>query len=60
MKPLRSFWSSNSEHHVSTEELSCPMCCEIFKAPVLLSCSHVINSLYIADHATNTQQNPQF
>ncbi|XP_067234709.1 uncharacterized protein [Chanodichthys erythropterus] len=26
--------------HVSSEELSCPVCCEIFKAPVLLSCSH--------------------
>ncbi|KAF4095525.1 hypothetical protein G5714_023128 [Onychostoma macrolepis] len=26
--------------HVSAEELSCPVCCEIFKAPVLLSCSH--------------------
>uniref|UniRef100_A0A671L503 RING-type domain-containing protein n=1 Tax=Sinocyclocheilus anshuiensis TaxID=1608454 RepID=A0A671L503_9TELE len=22
------------------EELSCPVCCEIFKHPVLLSCSH--------------------
>ncbi|XP_077073798.1 zinc-binding protein A33-like isoform X2 [Siphateles boraxobius] len=26
--------------NVSVEELSCPVCCEIFKAPVLLSCSH--------------------
>ncbi|XP_077073800.1 nuclear factor 7, ovary-like [Siphateles boraxobius] len=26
--------------NVSAEELSCPVCCEIFKAPVLLSCSH--------------------
>ncbi|KAK9952913.1 hypothetical protein ABG768_016941 [Culter alburnus] len=26
--------------HVSSEELSCPVCCEIFKSPVLLSCSH--------------------
>ncbi|XDV48301.1 hypothetical protein PO909_017738 [Leuciscus waleckii] len=26
--------------NVSEEELSCPVCCEIFKAPVLLSCSH--------------------
>uniref|UniRef100_A0A671SCS2 Uncharacterized protein n=1 Tax=Sinocyclocheilus anshuiensis TaxID=1608454 RepID=A0A671SCS2_9TELE len=25
---------------VSEEELSCPVCCEIFKTPVLLSCSH--------------------
>ncbi|KTG05773.1 hypothetical protein cypCar_00015992, partial [Cyprinus carpio] len=25
---------------VSAEELSCPVCCEIFKAPVILSCSH--------------------
>ncbi|XP_016416173.1 tripartite motif-containing protein 35-like [Sinocyclocheilus rhinocerous] len=25
---------------LSVEELSCPVCCEIFKAPVLLSCSH--------------------
>uniref|UniRef100_A0A673LD63 Uncharacterized protein n=1 Tax=Sinocyclocheilus rhinocerous TaxID=307959 RepID=A0A673LD63_9TELE len=25
---------------VSAEELSCPVCCEIFKTPVLLSCSH--------------------
>ncbi|XP_077091725.1 nuclear factor 7, brain-like [Siphateles boraxobius] len=24
----------------SVEELSCPVCCEIFKVPVLLSCSH--------------------
>uniref|UniRef100_A0A8C1TM25 Uncharacterized protein n=1 Tax=Cyprinus carpio TaxID=7962 RepID=A0A8C1TM25_CYPCA len=24
----------------SVEELSCPVCCEIFKDPVLLSCSH--------------------
>ncbi len=28
--------------HVSAEELSCPVCCEIFKAPVLLSCSHSV------------------
>ncbi|XP_056103552.1 nuclear factor 7, brain-like [Rhinichthys klamathensis goyatoka] len=26
--------------NVSAEELSCPVCCDIFKAPVLLSCSH--------------------
>ncbi|XP_056097991.1 E3 ubiquitin-protein ligase TRIM35-like [Rhinichthys klamathensis goyatoka] len=26
----------------SVEELSCPVCCEIFKAPVFLSCSHSI------------------
>ncbi|NP_001038426.1 tripartite motif containing 35-23 [Danio rerio] len=26
--------------NVSAEELSCPVCCEIFKNPVLLSCSH--------------------
>ncbi|XP_048036151.1 nuclear factor 7, brain-like [Megalobrama amblycephala] len=26
----------------SAEELSCPVCCEIFKVPVLLSCSHSI------------------
>ncbi|XP_050962571.1 nuclear factor 7, brain-like [Labeo rohita] len=26
--------------NVSTEELSCPVCHEIFKAPVILSCSH--------------------
>ncbi|KAK7146621.1 hypothetical protein R3I93_014165 [Phoxinus phoxinus] len=25
---------------LSVEELSCPVCCDIFKAPVLLSCSH--------------------
>ena len=24
----------------SVKEISCPICCEIFKAPVLLSCSH--------------------
>ncbi|XP_077091767.1 E3 ubiquitin-protein ligase TRIM35-like [Siphateles boraxobius] len=24
----------------SVEELSCPVCCEIFKVPVILSCSH--------------------
>uniref|UniRef100_A0A671QLE1 RING-type domain-containing protein n=1 Tax=Sinocyclocheilus anshuiensis TaxID=1608454 RepID=A0A671QLE1_9TELE len=24
----------------SVGELSCPVCCEIFKDPVLLSCSH--------------------
>ncbi|KAL0199544.1 hypothetical protein M9458_002731, partial [Cirrhinus mrigala] len=28
--------------NVSAEELSCPVCCEIFKAPVLLSCSHSV------------------
>ncbi|XP_016339603.1 uncharacterized protein LOC107686977 isoform X2 [Sinocyclocheilus anshuiensis] len=28
--------------HVSAEELSCPVCCEIFKTPVLLSCSHSV------------------
>ncbi|XP_067312360.1 nuclear factor 7, ovary-like [Pseudorasbora parva] len=27
---------------VSAEELSCPVCCEIFKAPVILSCSHSV------------------
>uniref|UniRef100_A0A673M9I2 Uncharacterized protein n=1 Tax=Sinocyclocheilus rhinocerous TaxID=307959 RepID=A0A673M9I2_9TELE len=26
--------------NVSVEELSCPVCCEIFKNPVVLSCSH--------------------
>ncbi|XP_052399187.1 uncharacterized protein LOC127946562 isoform X3 [Carassius gibelio] len=26
--------------HVSAEDLSCPVCCDIFKTPVLLSCSH--------------------
>ncbi|XP_052399185.1 uncharacterized protein LOC127946562 isoform X1 [Carassius gibelio] len=26
--------------HVSAEGLSCPVCCDIFKTPVLLSCSH--------------------
>ncbi|KAG1936391.1 tripartite motif-containing protein 35-like [Pimephales promelas] len=26
--------------NVSAEELSCPVCCDIFKAPVVLSCSH--------------------
>uniref|UniRef100_A0A671PFL7 RING-type domain-containing protein n=1 Tax=Sinocyclocheilus anshuiensis TaxID=1608454 RepID=A0A671PFL7_9TELE len=26
--------------NVSAEELSCPVCCEIFKDPVVLSCSH--------------------
>ncbi|XP_051746431.1 nuclear factor 7, brain-like isoform X5 [Ctenopharyngodon idella] len=26
----------------SAEELSCPVCCEIFKVPVILSCSHSI------------------
>ncbi|KAF4116438.1 nuclear factor 7, brain-like [Onychostoma macrolepis] len=26
--------------NVSSEELSCPVCCEIFKDPVVLSCSH--------------------
>uniref|UniRef100_A0A8C1JH16 Uncharacterized protein n=1 Tax=Cyprinus carpio TaxID=7962 RepID=A0A8C1JH16_CYPCA len=28
--------------NVSAEELSCPVCHEIFKAPVLLSCSHSV------------------
>ncbi|XP_043086480.1 LOW QUALITY PROTEIN: nuclear factor 7, brain-like [Puntigrus tetrazona] len=27
---------------LSVEELSCPVCCEIFKTPVLLSCSHSV------------------
>uniref|UniRef100_A0A673JC88 RING-type E3 ubiquitin transferase n=1 Tax=Sinocyclocheilus rhinocerous TaxID=307959 RepID=A0A673JC88_9TELE len=27
---------------LSEEELSCPVCHEIFKAPVLLSCSHSV------------------
>uniref|UniRef100_A0A8C1SSY7 Uncharacterized protein n=1 Tax=Cyprinus carpio TaxID=7962 RepID=A0A8C1SSY7_CYPCA len=27
---------------VSAEELSCPVCCEIFKTPLLLSCSHSV------------------
>ncbi|XP_067223753.1 nuclear factor 7, ovary-like [Chanodichthys erythropterus] len=26
--------------NVSAEEISCPVCCEIFKTPVILSCSH--------------------
>ncbi len=25
---------------LSVEEVSCPVCCEIFKTPVLLSCGH--------------------
>ncbi|XP_042575406.1 E3 ubiquitin-protein ligase TRIM35-like isoform X1 [Cyprinus carpio] len=28
--------------NVSTEELSCAVCCEIFKDPVILSCSHSV------------------
>ncbi|XP_073800152.1 E3 ubiquitin-protein ligase TRIM35 [Danio rerio] len=28
--------------NVSAEELSCPVCCEIFKNPVVLSCSHSV------------------
>uniref|UniRef100_A0A673NP46 Zinc-binding protein A33-like n=1 Tax=Sinocyclocheilus rhinocerous TaxID=307959 RepID=A0A673NP46_9TELE len=28
--------------NVSAEELSCPVCCEIFKDPVVLSCSHSV------------------
>ncbi|XP_077096307.1 zinc-binding protein A33-like [Siphateles boraxobius] len=28
--------------NVSAEELSCPVCCEIFTAPVVLSCSHSV------------------
>ncbi|XP_073704248.1 zinc-binding protein A33-like [Garra rufa] len=28
--------------NVSAEELSCPVCCEIFKDPVILSCSHSV------------------
>ncbi|XP_048046520.1 zinc-binding protein A33-like [Megalobrama amblycephala] len=28
--------------NVSAEELSCPVCCEIFKTPVILSCSHSV------------------
>ncbi|XP_073691785.1 E3 ubiquitin-protein ligase TRIM35-like [Garra rufa] len=27
---------------LSVEELSCPVCCEIFKSPVVLSCSHSV------------------
>lgn len=27
---------------VSEEDLSCPVCCEIFKEPVILACSHSI------------------
>uniref|UniRef100_A0A671MB44 Uncharacterized protein n=1 Tax=Sinocyclocheilus anshuiensis TaxID=1608454 RepID=A0A671MB44_9TELE len=27
---------------VSVEDLSCPVCCEIFNFPVVLSCSHII------------------
>lgn len=38
--PLRP--RANSSRSVSTleEELSCPVCCEIFKDPVVLKCSH--------------------
>ncbi|XP_048046175.1 nuclear factor 7, brain-like [Megalobrama amblycephala] len=28
--------------NVSAEDLSCPVCCEIFKTPVILSCSHSV------------------
>ncbi|XP_050990639.1 uncharacterized protein LOC127180553 [Labeo rohita] len=46
--------------HVSAEELSCPVCCEIFKAPVFLPCSHSVckECLHQFWRNTDTQQCP--
>ncbi|KAF4103157.1 hypothetical protein G5714_016040 [Onychostoma macrolepis] len=45
---------------VSVEDLSCPVCCEIFKAPVILSCSHSVckECLQKFWEARNTQDCP--
>ncbi|XP_073687266.1 uncharacterized protein [Garra rufa] len=46
--------------HVSAEELSCPVCCEIFMAPVFLSCSHSVckECLHQVWRTTDTQECP--
>ncbi len=46
--------------HVSAEELSCPVCCEIFKAPVFLSCRHSVCKECIDQlwRATDSQECP--
>uniref|UniRef100_A0A9J8CEX7 Uncharacterized protein n=1 Tax=Cyprinus carpio carpio TaxID=630221 RepID=A0A9J8CEX7_CYPCA len=45
---------------VSAEELSCPVCCEIFKTPLLLSCSHSFckECLHQFWRTTETQECP--
>ncbi|XP_016424669.1 uncharacterized protein LOC107753084 [Sinocyclocheilus rhinocerous] len=46
--------------HVSGEEISCPVCSEIFKTPVLLSCTHNVckECLHQFWRTTDTQQCP--
>ncbi|XP_049318923.1 E3 ubiquitin-protein ligase TRIM35-like [Astyanax mexicanus] len=31
-----------AKYHLSEEELLCPVCCEIFRDPVIMSCSHSV------------------
>lgn len=57
---VRVGFSQTEMESLSVEELSCPVCCEVFRSPVFLSCSHSIckDCLQHFWRSKNTQECP--